>query len=325
MATSGTVATTVIDTAKLLEHACRRCGIPASMQTPETVEIGQQNLYLLLLNLANRGLNLWCVEKNLLGTRQNQAIYTLDAGTIRTLNIMYSEAARATGTDVVGADNMVTVLDIATKIVRWGFKLDSAVTGTITLAYSDDGLSYTDLSATESGAIGTGWYWYDLDPAITAQYWRVTCSVPATFDEFYLASDVRDFPMTQFSRDDYAQQPNKTINGRPCTNYLFEKTLWPTVTVWPVPNNDYDQLSVWRHRQVQDIGSLTQQIEVPQQWMEAIIWMLASRIAFEFPGIAADRRAEVIQASQAFLQEAELGESDNAPIFWVPGIGCYTR
>lgn len=324
MATSGTVAQTALDTAVLMEHAVRRCGIPASAQTPETVEICKQNLYLLLLNLANRGINLWCVEKNILGVATDQATYALSAGTIRVLDVLYSAATVETGTDTIGADNVVTELTAATKIVRWGFKLDAATTGTITLASSSDGIAYTTVSTLASEARGTGWYWFDLDPTITAQYWRVTSSVAATFEYFSLVSSVSDTPMTQFNRTEYAQQTNKTQTGRPCTNFYFDKTVDPSITLWPAANNSTDQITLWRHRFVQDVGTLTQQIEVPQQWAEAVVWMLAARLAYELPNVDAGRRTEVVQASERFLMDAELGETDNAPIYFVPGVGVYT-
>jgi len=325
MTTSGTVATTTLDTAVVLEHAMRRCGIPASMQTPESVEIGKQNLYLLLLNLANRGLNLWCVEKDLLPLASNQATYPLAAGTIRLLNVMYSQMTRATGTDTVAPTNVITQLGSATQIVRWGFKLAAGVTGTMVLESSDDGVTYTAVKTLASTTWTTDWNWYGVDPVLTATYWRITSSVPATFSEFYLSSNVRDIPMTQFNRDEYTQQPNKQYSGTVCTNYYYDRLVNPTITVWPVPNNIFDQLSVWRHRQVQDVGTLTQQIEIPQYWMECVIWQLAAHLAYEIPGVDPARRTEVINASERFLMDAETGESDNAPIYWSPGISCYTR
>ena len=325
MATSGTVAQTVLDVATVLEHAMRRCGIPSANQTPETVEIGKQNLYLLLLNLANRGLNLWCIEKDILGLTTGQAKYTLPDGTLRVLNVIYSNSTQATGTDTVAAASVTTDLGSATKVVRWGFKLDAAVTGSITLETSSDNVTYTTAQTLASATWGTGWYWYDIDPAQTIQYWRVTCSVAATFDEFYLASVISDLPMSQFNRDEWSQQVTKTIQGRPSTNFYFDKQVSPTITFWPVPNNSYDQVSVWRHRFVQDVGALTDQIEVPQQWMESVIWMLAARLAYEIAGVDPARRAEVVQASERFLLDAETGETDNAPIYFVPQIGVYTR
>lgn len=326
MATSGTVAQTVLDTAVVLEHAMRRCGIPASMQTPESVEIGKQNLYLLLLNLANRGINLWCVEKDLVGLSTGQATYTLPQGTLRLLNVIYSSATRVTGTDTVVADSVTTELTASTKVVRYGFKPTASVTAAFTLDYSADGITWTTAKTHSSQVWGAGnWYWFDLDPAPTATFWRISSATNFTLTEFYLCSGIADLPMTQFNRDEYAQQVNKTFQQRPCTNFYFDKLVEPTITIWPTPTNPYDQLSVWRHRFVQDVGTLTQQIEVPQQWMEAIIWQLAARLSYEVPGVDASRRTEVIQASERFLMDAEMSESDNAPIYWYAGIGCYTR
>jgi hypothetical protein len=325
MATSGTVATTTLDTAVLLEHAIRRCGIPAANQTPETVLIGQQNLYLLLLNLANRGLNLWCVEKDLIPLTTNQATYDLPAGTVRLLNVMYSQMTQVTGTDTAGASTITTELTSSTQVLRWGFKLSAGVTGSMLFESSDDGVTWTTQTSIASTTWDTEWYWYELDPPPTATYYRLSSSVPATFDEFFLASAVRDIPMTQFNRDEYTQQPNKQFSGSVCTNFYYDKLVNPTITVWPVPSVGTDQLSVWRHRFVQDVGTLTQQIEVPQVWLEAVVWMLAARLVYELPGVDPGRRKEVVEASSAFLMEAELGESDNAPVYFVPGIGCYTR
>ena len=215
-------------------------------------------------------------------------------------------------------------MDSSTQVVRWGFKLAVATTGTVTLETSPDGITWTSVQVLASVDRTTDWYWQDIDPPVTDTFWRVTSSVPVTFDEFFLASQVRDWPMTQFNRDEYTNQPNKQFSGPISTNYYYDKTIAPTITLWPVSNSGYNHLSIWRHRFVQDVGTLTQEIEVPQMWMEAIVWMLASRLVYELPNVDPARRKEIIEASQAFLMEAELGETDNAPVFFVPGIGVYT-
>ena len=326
MATSGTVAQTVVDTATILEHAVRRCGIQASLQTPESVEISKQNLYLLLLNLANRGINLWCVEKDIMGLSTGKATYTLPAGTLRVLNVLYSSSTQVTGTDTVAATSVITEITTATKVVRYGFKPTASVTAAFTFSYSSDGVTWTTAQTLDSQTWTAGeWYWFDLDPPPTAAYYKISSATAFALDEFYLSTQIYDLPMTQFNRDEYAQQVNKNFQQRPCTNFYFNKVIDPTITLWPTPNNDYDQVSVWRHRFVQDVGTLTEQIEVPQQWVEAIIWQLAARLAYELQGVDAARRTEVIQASERFLMDAELGETDNAPIYWYPGIGVYTK
>jgi hypothetical protein len=279
-----------------------------------------------LLNLANRGINLWCVDKELIGVGTGKATYALAPGTLRLLNVLYSSSTRATGINTVAVDSFTTELTSSTKVVRYGFKPAASVTASFDVDYSDDGGSWTTAQTLASQTWEQdGWYWFDLDPSPTATYWRISSATNFTLTEFYLASAISDLPMTQFNRDEYVQQTNKTVQQRPCTNFYFDKLVEPTITLWPLPNNDYDQLSVWRHRFVQDVGTLTQQIEVPQQWMESVIWMLAARVAYEIPGVDPARRTEVIQASERFLMDAEMSETDNAPIYWVAGIGVYTR
>jgi len=99
MATSGTVGNTVINTAKLLEKAIRRCGLSPQALTPETVETAREDLFMLLLSLSNRGLNLWCIDKKLLALNVGQGTYTLPVGTQSILNAMISTHTRVTGTD----------------------------------------------------------------------------------------------------------------------------------------------------------------------------------------------------------------------------------
>jgi hypothetical protein len=314
-----------MDTAKVVDHAFRRCGLVPTQQTPETVAISKDNLYLLLLNLANRGLNLWCVDSPLVGLTNAQANYVLPAGTIHLLNVVYQKPSRASGADTIAAASFTTDLAAPTAVRRYGFKPSVGVTAQFTVEYSTDGVNWTTAQTLTSATWSANqWYWYNLDPVVTARYFRIISTTPFTLTEFYLASSVAETPMTQFNRDEYANQTTKTQTGSPCTNYYFQKTIAPSVTLWPVPNNDYDHLLVFRHRQIQDIGTLTQQIELPQQWLEPIIWQLALRLCYELPEVQDGRRAEVTQQAERYLMDGELGETDHAPVYFVPGIGVYT-
>jgi hypothetical protein len=325
MATSGTITTTRINTAKVIEHAFRRCGLVPTLQTPDTVEIAKENLYLMLLALANRGLNLWCIDEKLIGLAENQREYTLPTGTLQVLDLLYCMPTRATGTDTVAATSHITELDDSTTIVRYGLKFDANVTAALTLSSSTDGISYTTRATLASQDWVAGdWYWYDLDPTVDATYFKVSSATAFTLTEFYLVSSVSETPMTPWGRTDYAQQTTKTTTGRPCLNYWYQKTVDPSVTLWPVVDNDYDHLRLFRHRQVQDVGTLTQQIEAPQQWYEGLIWRLAESLAFELPEVQADRRGEIRQKAAEMTFEAELSETDHAPVHIYANVSCYT-
>ena len=91
-----------------------------------------------------------------------------------------------------------------------------------------------------------------------------------------------------------------------------------------MPSNGDDHLTIRRHRQVQDIGTLTQEIELPNRWYESVIWQLAERLAFEVPGVDAGRVSLVLQKAQEYKIEAEGNETDSAPVYFAPNIRAYT-
>lgn len=326
MATSGTVGQTVLDTARVIEHAFRRCKVPTSRQTAESVQIAKDNLYLLLAHLSNKGLNLWCVERQYVGLKTAQATYAASTGTIDVLNLIYSQPTQAAGTNATTATSITTTLSASTQIQRIGVKLSAvSASDTLTLASSDDGVIWTTaLTETKTDWAADTWYWFNLDPAVTAGRFRATFGQNATFTEFYLASAIYDLPVVQWNRDTFASINNKTQPGRPSTTYYFEKMLTPRVTLWPVPNNDYDHLTMFIHRQVQDVGTLVQQIEVPQRWVEAIIWQLAVRLCYELDGVDPNVLSVVMQMAEKIELETVREETDSAPIYLSSNIRVYT-
>ena len=324
MTTSGTVASTIIDTAALIEHAFRRCRVLPSAQTPETVQIAKENLYFLLLNMSNRGLNLWAVEKAFIGLVAGQALYVTQPGTLDVLNVIYTQPTLSASTFAATA-NGGKATQTATTVLRIGFKFSAAYTGTLTLSSSSDDITYSVFSTLSSDTYAAGiYYWVDIPVATSAIYFKVE-GTTAPVSDIVLATVVYDIPCTQWNRDTYAAINAKNQQGRPSTSYFFEKKLTPTLTMWPVPNNSTDHLTIYRHRQPQDVGSLTQTLEIPQRWLDGVIWLLAAKIGFELPGVDPQLLTLLTQMAQQQEFEAEGAESDGAPIFLNPGIRAYSR
>ena len=67
MSTSGTVSQTVITVQQLIDSGARRAGKLAEDLTVEQVNASTQSLYYLLSNLANRGIQYWCIQTSVLG------------------------------------------------------------------------------------------------------------------------------------------------------------------------------------------------------------------------------------------------------------------
>ena len=324
MATSGTIGTTTIKTSKLLEKAVRRCGLLPATLTPESVDTALESMFMLLMSLSNRGLNLWCVDKKLMALEVAKATYDLPIGTQSVLNLIHATPVIVTGTDSSGTNDYTTQLTEVSKVVRIGVKF-SVSPASFDLQTSSDGVTWatveTFTEVAESGTLG----WYDIDPAATSSYFRVTSAAAITVTQFSLASEVREIAIAKFNRDDYANQPNKNQQSAVATNYYFEKLINPRITLWPVPSSVDNHLALFRYRQIQDVGTLTQELEIPARWYEAICWHLALRLAFELPNVDPARRQEVNQMAQNMTFEVEEGETDNAPSYFAPNIGVYSK
>lgn len=327
MATSGTVGATTISSGKLLEKAIRRCGKLPAQLTPETVSSAQESMFMFLLSMSGRGINLWCVEKNLIALATGQADYVLPPGTIDVLNLLHALPTRATGTDTTGVGHYTTALSEAQSVVRFGAKFSVAPTTSFAFQSSQDGVSWETEHTVLSSDFPTlnEWGWYDVERVVSAPYYRLFSATLGTVDDFFLATGVREIVISQFNRDDYANQPNKNSQSQIATNYYFQKLIDPVVTLWPVPNDDTAHLVLFRHRQVQDIGTMVNEVEIPDRWLEPITWQLALRLSYEIPDVDTDRRKELILLCKDMLIDTEAGETDSAPIYWAPNIRGYTR
>lgn len=328
MSTSGTVATTVIDTSALLEHAFRRVRVLPAAQTPETVLVAKECLYMLLLNLGNRGLNLWCVEKVLLGLQAGRATYTTPAGTLDVLNVLHTQPTLADGAFAATSTGGIFTATTSVKGLRLGVKFSTAYTGVLTLSSSEDGISYAAAVTVPSATYAADqFYWFELPVAELRGYYSVdgpSATYPALADVI-VAFALYDLPTTQWSRDTYAAINAKAQMSHPVTNYFFEKKLTPTLTLWPVPDIETNHITMFTHRQPQDVGTLVQQLDIPQRWLDGIIWLLAARLCFELPSVDVNLAQLVVQMADKQEFEAEQSESDGAPIYLTPGVGVYTR
>ena len=328
MATSGTVGQTVINTAKMLEHAWRRCGLKPTMQTPEAVLSAKESLYILMVHLANRGLNLWCVEEERLPLYAGQAKYLLPTGTLSVLNVLHSKPNLITGTVTSDASSYTDELDESSTVVLIGLKLATVPNGAVTLESSADGITWTVFKTIALADAPTTLTWYSLDVQVTDTFFRVVDNgtVPAlSVTTFSLATGVTDVTVSQFNRDEYAQQPDKGFTSGSVTNYFFDKSLTPEIACWPVPSANGNFLSVWVHKQVQDVGSLSQEIAIPSRWMESILNQLSFRVAMEAEGVDPARITMLKQLSDESVIVAELDETDGSPIMIQPNISVYSR
>lgn len=328
MAYSGTVSQTTFNTRRVIEHAARRCKLPAQSLSAEHVDIANDNLYLLLSALANEGAPLWCIQKTIYPLYEGQGYITTYSGTVDILNANLRWLQEVTGTDTATATSNVTEFQTPTAVSTVGIYW-SAASAPIEFARSNDGLTWTIIQAEVPNASDGEWSWYDLGSSVPASYFRVRAtSGTLDFSQIYLGNTPTEIPLARLNRDDYTNLPNKTFqSNRPLQYWLDRQSLSPVMNLWPVPNATATvmQVVVWAHRHIMDVGTMTQELEVPQRWYEAIVSMLAAKLAMEYAEVDPQLIPVLDAKAQQALYIAQQEERDNSPLNIAPSIGAYTR
>ena len=330
MAVSGTISSTAFDTRRVIDNAFRRCRLPAQSITPEMQDYAQDALYLLLSEMASIKTPSWCVEKQIYPFYEGQYVVPLDIGTVEVLNANLRTMQELTGV-TVSLPNTYTVDFTAqdggvgtvnTVGVKW---LAAAVP--VSLQVSTDNVVWVTVATQSTSANAGQWTWTDITPALSYTYFRITSTDVLSMSEVFLGTLPQEVPMGVLNRDTYAAQSNKVFPGRPLTYWFQRDRINPVMNLWPAPNAaaEHQQLIVWRHRHIMDVGTLRQDIEVPQRWMEAIIAALAAKMALETAAADIQIIPLLDQKAASAMQVALAGDNSGAPTFIQPRIGVYTR
>lgn len=330
MAVSGTVSTTVFNTRKVIDHAYRRCRIPPEGISSEQISFALDSLYLILSALANRGLQLWCIERYLMPLYQAQGLITMPDGIVDILNtnLRTVQVVNTNTTNTVTSTTYQAFFPAETQVTTIGIEWSGASTS-YALETSTDGVTWTTLAIEDNpnAAVGTV-TWVDVQGSLATLYFRVRATVGVLNQaQVVLANMPNEIPMARLNRDDYVNLPNKTFEGRPLQFWCDRTLNNPVLYLWPVPSAQFvlSQVVVWVKRYIMDVGKMTQEIEVPQRWYDAIVYLLAARVAEETPSVDPQMIAILDQKSQRALLEVEGEERDDSPIYMTPNIAVYTR
>lgn len=327
MAYSGTISQTTFNTRRVIDSAARRCRIPAQALTAEYIDDATDTLHLLLSDLPNHGLQLWTIERQIYPLYNGVSNITTDVGTVDILNSNLRSLQTLSGTNTDTSTSRTVDFTTATAVTTVGVKW-SATAVPIALERSDDNVTWTTVQTETPSASSGEWTWYDLASNVAARYFRVRAtSGTLSFSQIYLGNTPTEIPLARLNRDDYTNLPNKTFSSqRPLQFWFDRKVSQPVMRLWPVPNADAEtsQIVLWRQRQIMDVGTLTEELEVPQRWYEAVVSLLAAKLAFEIPEVDASLIPLLDQKASQALYMARMEERDNSPITIAPNISMYT-
>ena len=330
MAVSGTVSMTVFNTRKVIDHAYRRCRIPPEGISSEQIDFALDTLYLVLSMLANRGLQLWCIERYLMPLYEAQGLITMPNGIVDILNtnLRTIEVVNENTTNTTTSTTYTTIFPAQTQVTVIGIEWSGASTS-YALETSNNGTTWTTLSTQDNPNATAGMVtWVDVQGSLATTYFRVRATTGVLNQtQVVFANTPNEIPMARLNRDDYVNLPNKTFEGRPLQFWCDRQLNNPVLYLWPVPSAQFvtAQVVVWVKRYIMDVGTMTQEIEVPQRWYDSIVYVLAARLAEETPTVDPQMIAILDQKALRALLESENEERDDSPIYLTPNIAVYTR
>lgn len=363
MTTSGTVSTTVFNTGKVIDRAFGRCQLAPQKITSEYISIAQDLLYLALSTLASKGIALWAVQKVVLPIYDAVQDVLAPLGTVDVLNanlrtltqlqlpapgIVYTSSAGGVAANAF--DNNLATACIQTapngaltvhypaagQPVVFGILPNATSTWNVAIQTSNDGVTFTPVySNTTLAAVAGQWQWIDVQgiPEVGVLYVRLQASGGTTLNvtEFVTGASPQEIPIAKINRDNYSNYPNKWFQGRPLEFWYNKSIPQPTLTLWPSPllQYTYAQIVLDTQRYVQDVGTLTQTLEVPQRWFLAILTRLAKDLMSMIPevakGMSDGDKAALLQEDKDRWAEGWASETDGSPVMLRPNLRAYTR
>lgn len=351
MAYSGTVGTTVVTVQNFIDQGARLAGKLAEELTVEQVVSAKQALFFVLSNLINQGINYWAIDKVVYGLQPNQNQYLLPVGGNDVLNALYRTMTRPTGSYSTSAggtvanlyDSNITTFCQQTSangnfVVNFGstqyigsigFMPYGSGVWNYYLQSSVDGVTWTTLYTGTNVTVTSGqWIYQDIDPGSNVAYYRMQAFGGTTLAlyEWYLGTNSTEIMMARLNRDDYTNLPNKNFTSNNPFQFWFNRQIpQAKITLWPTPSDAFVQMTVWYSRQVEDVGALSGELEIPQRWNQAIQFLLGHQMSMILLGVQMDRVTYLEGQAEKYFIMAESEERDRSPIFFSPNISVYTR
>lgn len=264
---------------QIIRAALRKLGVINAGETPgaQLVTDCADQLNMLMKALNATGLHVWTESEATLFLQTGQVAYVLGAGTTDHATDTYV----ATTLSSAAALNATVIALTSTT----GFVASNNV-GVV----GDDGvIVWTTQSGAPSGSnvtLASGLT--DSASALNPVYsYTSNINRPlrvAGARRYNFASAI-ETQMIALSRIDYRNLPNKTATGVP-TQYFYDPRGGANATgvfyVWPAPSAPSDGIKFTYYRQIQDFNTAANTPDLPQEWIDALVWNLALKMGPEF-------------------------------------------
>jgi hypothetical protein len=359
VAYSGTYNRTKVNVDQLISYAFRDAGKTSEEMTPEYINAAKQALFYILQNSVNRGINIWLQKIVVLGAQTNQQILPMPSNCVDVLeaNWVYITNPQITAALPVSSSSAPALFDQdgnselnqfatstlldnyfgasysqATRLFYVGFNAyvpSGSATYDLDLQVSQDGITWTTWESFPSVTLtDRQWQYYPIDITQEFLFYRLrNRNAGSTFSlraiQFSRSQQV--IPMARLNRTDYFSLPNKQFPSQRTLQYWFNRQIDPEMYLWPVPNNNFQVFSMILELQPQDVGSLTNELYMPDRVVPYFQAALSHKMAMQLPGVDLGRVQYLEKLALEARTQFEEEDRDKSPIYFQPNISYYTR
>lgn len=358
MAYSNTYNQTKITVDQLISYAFRDAGKTAEEVTPEYSQAAKQALFYILQNSTNRGINIWLQKFVYMGAQTDQTWLTMpseyndvleaawmysscpqiaaalpldnaNAPVLFDQNQNYDLSLHATST--LGENYFGAAYTQAQRLyyIGWNaYSPNTITTYNLNLEVSNDGITWqtwesfpsTDLADRE-------WAYFSINTTQQWQFFRLsnrdtTTTFSLRSTQFAITQQI--IPMARLNRTDYFNLPNPQFNSARVLQYYFDRQISPSLYMWPTPQNNFQIFRFIVDVCPQDVGSLTNELYIPNRVLPYIQAALSHKLAMQLPGSDMARIQYLEKLALDARQQFEDEDRDKSPIYFTPNIRPYT-
>lgn len=131
-------------------------------------------------------------------------------------------------------------------------------------------------------------------------------------------------PLIERSRDDYFDQPNKALASVPTSWHYDPQRATGTLYLWPTPSTATaaaQTLQVTYLRPIEDFDNSNDDPDLPQEWLEALSYGLADRLAIKYVANPV-LRGDIAARAASCMAKIESWDSEPASLFLQPDWRC---
>ena len=291
---------------EIISAALRKCGQLAEGETATSQQTNDASgdLNRMIKAWQKEGVHLWTEREYVLLLDTTSQVYDLGP----------------TGDRFVEFDELVETTITAAAALGASTLTVASITGianadAIGLVQDDDTIHWTTVNGAPSGTTVTLTAVTTAAAASASVVYVYTSLAqrPLTIGQArMMTSSTSEIPMTPLSREDYFSLSNKTSSGVPVQYYYSPQLTNGKFYIWPVSDTVDYKIRLTGRRSIEDFDTSGDNPDLPQEWLQALIWGLADEIKLEY-GVDPITSAEIkAKADEWYGRVSDFDIDDNS-------------